>query len=83
MRLPYSPNPPTFENPEHQAFLERILKARGKHGLSPLDLALLHSPTLFKGFMQFFTAIRAKSTLPEDGKHAPMNLELSNGTLLY
>jgi alkylhydroperoxidase family enzyme len=66
MRLPYSANPPTFPDPQDQAFLERILKARGKHGLSQLDRSLLHSPTFFKGFMQFFTAIRSKSTLPED-----------------
>ncbi|KAF2418901.1 4-carboxymuconolactone decarboxylase family protein [Tothia fuscella] len=66
MRLPYTANPPTFNDLTDQAFLERILKARGKHGLSPLDLSLLHSPTFFKGFMQFFTSIRTKSTLPED-----------------
>jgi alkylhydroperoxidase family enzyme len=66
MRLPYAANPPKFENKDHQAFLDRILKARGKHGLSQLDLALLHSPPFFKGFMQFFTKVRQDSTLPED-----------------
>jgi len=34
--------------------------------MSPLDLTLLHSPPIWKGFMQLFSAIRAKSTLPED-----------------
>jgi alkylhydroperoxidase family enzyme len=66
MRLPYTANPPTLKEPEYAQFLDRILKARGKHGLSPLDLSLLHSPPFFRGFMQFFTAIRQKSTLPED-----------------
>lgn len=66
MRLPYAANPPNLKDPEYAAFLSKILKARGKHGLSPLDLSLLHSPPIWKGFMQLFTAIRAKSTLPED-----------------
>jgi hypothetical protein len=66
MRLPYAGNPPKFENKDHQAFVDRIVKARGSHGLSPLDLALLHSPPFFKGFMQFFTKIRQESTLPPD-----------------
>ncbi|KAF2404289.1 hypothetical protein EJ06DRAFT_546223 [Trichodelitschia bisporula] len=66
MRLPYVSNPPQFANAEHQAFVERLLKARGRHSLSPLDLTLLHSPPLARGFMQFFTAIRGKTTLPAD-----------------
>lgn len=66
MRLPYKQEPIKFETPAHQEFLDKILKTRGKYGLSPLDHALIHSPSFFKGFMQFFTAIRADSTLPED-----------------
>ena len=66
MRLPYTANPPKFEDPKHQAYVNRLLKARGAHGLSELDLALLHSPPLARGFMQFFTAIRGATTLPAD-----------------
>jgi alkylhydroperoxidase family enzyme len=66
MRLPYVANPPKVDNKEDQAFIDRIIKARGKNGLSPLDLALLHSPPFFKGFMQFFTKIRQESTLSPD-----------------
>jgi alkylhydroperoxidase family enzyme len=66
MRLPYTANPPRFENPKHQAFLARLLKARESRSLSPLDLTLLHSAPLARGFMQFFTAIRGATTLPAD-----------------
>jgi alkylhydroperoxidase family enzyme len=74
MRLPYAQNPPRFENPKHQAFLERLLANRraaarsGGTGLSELDLTLLHSPPLARGFLQFFTAVRAAAgtTLPAD-----------------
>ena len=74
MRLPYAQNPPRFENPKHQAFLDRLLAnrraaARGRGtGLSELDLTLLHSPPVARGFLQFFTAVRAAAgtTLPAD-----------------
>jgi alkylhydroperoxidase family enzyme len=66
MRLPYIANSPKLENQSHQEFLNRILKARGSHGLSPLDRTLLHSPSFYVGFMQFFTKIRQDSTLPPD-----------------
>jgi alkylhydroperoxidase family enzyme len=70
MRLPYTQNPPQFENPKHQAFLDRLLKNRRTNGagLTPLDLTLLHSPPLARGFLQFFTAVRnaTGTTLPAD-----------------
>jgi alkylhydroperoxidase family enzyme len=66
MRLPYADNPPRLSDPSHQAFVDKLVKNRGKRGLSPLDLSLLHSPPFARGFLQFFTAIRGKSTLPED-----------------
>jgi alkylhydroperoxidase family enzyme len=66
MRLPYTKNPPEFEDPKHQAFIDRLLKSRGSRGLSELDLTLLHSPPLARGFMQFFTAIRGSTILPPD-----------------
>lgn len=68
MRLPYTANPPVFENPVHQAFLTRLLKNRAQFGLSQLDLTLLHSPPVARGFLQFFSAIRnaAGTTLPAE-----------------
>jgi alkylhydroperoxidase family enzyme len=66
MRLPYISDPPEFKDPKFQDFANRLLKSRPGGRLSPLDLALLHSPPFAKGFMQFFTTIRFKSTLPED-----------------
>jgi len=66
MRLKYVPANPTSNHASDQAFLTRLLKSRGKEGLTPLDRAMLHSPPLTRGFMQFFTAIRGKSTLPQD-----------------
>jgi len=66
MRLSYVPEVPTSENPKYQAFIGRLLKSRGKAGLSPLDRSLLHSPALARGFLQFFTAIRGSSSLSPD-----------------
>jgi len=66
MRLPYTANPPKFEDPKHAAFVKRLVASRGTYGLSELDLALLHSPPLARGFMQFFSAIRGSTTLPAD-----------------
>jgi alkylhydroperoxidase family enzyme len=66
MRLPYVSDHPQFENPKHQEFYNRLVKAFGNAPLSPLHRSLLHSPDLTRGFLQFFTAIRGKSSLPED-----------------
>jgi len=66
MRLPYIPTEPAFSNASDQAFVQRLLKSRGKAGLSYLDRTLLHSPPLARGFLQFFTAVRGKTTLPAD-----------------
>jgi len=66
MRLPYITERATFENPKHQAFFDRLVKNRGKVGLTPLDGSLLHSPGLARGFLQFFTAVRSANSLPED-----------------
>ena len=66
MRLTYTPDPPVFSNPSEQAFLEKLLKDRGHLGLGPLYRTLLISPTFARGFLQFFTAIRYRSTLPAD-----------------
>jgi alkylhydroperoxidase family enzyme len=66
MRLPYITERATFENAKHQAFFDRLIKNRGIVGLTPLDGALLHSPGIARGFLQFFTAVRNANSLPED-----------------
>jgi alkylhydroperoxidase family enzyme len=67
MRLDYVPptGPPTASGSD-KAFIQRLLKSRGSAGLSKLDGALLHSPPLARGFLQFFTAVRGKAKLPAD-----------------
>ncbi|KAF1991660.1 hypothetical protein K402DRAFT_368427 [Aulographum hederae CBS 113979] len=66
MRLPYTPDAPTFSNPDHQAFVQRLLASRGKYGFSPLDKTLLHSPPLARGFLSFFTTLRSQTSLSLD-----------------
>jgi alkylhydroperoxidase family enzyme len=66
MRIPYVSNPPKFEDPEHQAWADELVKSRGSYGLSVLDLTVMHSPAYARGFMQFFGAVRWKTTLPAD-----------------
>jgi alkylhydroperoxidase family enzyme len=66
MRLTYTPDPPVFSNPSEQAFLDKLIKDRGHLGLGPLYRTLLISPTFARGFLQFFTAIRYRPTLPAD-----------------
>ena len=68
MRLPYTENSPTVSEPHFQDFISKLLRSRGARGLSPFDRALLHSPPLARGFLQFFTAVRGNSTLPDDVK---------------
>jgi alkylhydroperoxidase family enzyme len=66
MRLTYTPDPPVFSNPSDQAFLDKLIKDRGHLGLGPLYRTLLISPSFARGFLQFFTAVRYRSTLPAD-----------------
>ena len=49
MRLPYTDNPPTGLPEEDQAVVSRVQARRGKMGLIPLDLALLHAPKIADG----------------------------------
>ncbi|RMZ77204.1 hypothetical protein DV738_g4484, partial [Chaetothyriales sp. CBS 135597] len=46
MKIPYVSNPPAFTDPDDKAVLERVQARRGDKGLIPLDLALLHAPTV-------------------------------------
>jgi alkylhydroperoxidase family enzyme len=66
MRLKYTPDPPLFSDPSEQAFLNKLIKDRGHLGLGPLYRTLLISPTFARGFLQFMTAVRYRSTLPAD-----------------
>jgi hypothetical protein len=50
MRLPYTDNPPTGLSEEDQAVVGRVQARRGKMGLIPLDLALLHAPKIADGW---------------------------------
>lgn len=49
MRLPYTDNPPHFDNDEDNAVVERVKARRGKMGLIPLDTTLLHAPKIADG----------------------------------
>ena len=49
MRLDYVPNPPTNLLPEEQAIVDRVKARRGRKGLIPLDLTLLHAPKIADG----------------------------------
>jgi alkylhydroperoxidase family enzyme len=66
MRLPYTSNPPTFNDVEEKAILDRILARRGPSGLLAIDQTLLHAPLLANGFNSFFKALRTENTLPPD-----------------
>ncbi len=68
MRLTYVPDPPTFSDPNIQSFIDNLVKERASHGmgLGALYRTLLISPTFARGFLQFFTAIRYRSTLLAD-----------------
>ena len=68
MRLTYVPDPPKFSDPTVQSYVDKLIKERASHGmgLGALYRTLLISPTFARGFLQFFTAIRYRSTLPAD-----------------
>lgn len=66
MRLTYTDDPPKMSTAADQAWVEKLVKQRGKIGLGPLYRSLLISPDFARGFLQFFGAIRYKSSLPAD-----------------
>ena len=66
MRLTYTDDPPKMANPADQAWVEKLVKQRGKLGLGPLYRSLLISPNFARGFLQFFGVIRYQSSLPAD-----------------
>lgn len=66
MRLTYTDDPPKMATTADQAWVEKLVKQRGKLGLGPLYRSLLISPNFARGFLQFFGAIRYQSSLPAD-----------------
>jgi isovaleryl-CoA dehydrogenase len=63
MRVPYAPSSPPTE--EARPIYERIAERRKPRPLIPLDLALLHNPSVADGWNSFIGAIRTKTSVPE------------------
>jgi len=68
MRLPYvdAADPNAFTTPEETAIVARVRARRAPRPLQPLDLTLLHSPSVADGWNSFLGAIRTKTSLPDD-----------------
>jgi alkylhydroperoxidase family enzyme len=65
MRIPYAAETPADPTPENTAIYERIAARRNPRPLIPLDLALLHNPSIADGYNSLVGAIRTKSSLSE------------------
>lgn len=65
MRIPYAPNTPADPTPENEAIYQRIAARRDPRPLIPLDLALLHNPSIADGYNSLVGAIRTKSSLSQ------------------
>jgi alkylhydroperoxidase family enzyme len=63
MRVPYAPS--TAPNEESKAVYDRIAERRAPRPLIPLDLALLHNPSVADGWSSFIGAIRTKTSISE------------------
>jgi isovaleryl-CoA dehydrogenase len=63
MRVPYAPSEAPTE--ESRPIYERIAERRKPRPLIPLDLALLHNPSVADGWNSFIGAIRTKTSVPE------------------
>ena len=66
MRIPYVADPPPTNNAEEAAIVERVKARRHPRPLQPLDLALLHSPSVADGWNHFLGAVRTQTSLPAD-----------------
>lgn len=66
MRVPYAPSEPP--NEEARPIYERIAERRKPRPLIPLDLALLHNPSVADGWNSFIGAIRTKTSLSDSVK---------------
>lgn len=64
MRIPYAPSTPSPTAPsETKEIYTRIATRRAPRPLIPLDLALLHSPSIADGWNTLLGAIRSKTSL--------------------
>ena len=63
MRVPYAPKEAPTE--EARPVYQRIAARRNPRPLIPLDLALLHNPSVADGWSSFIGAIRTKTSVPE------------------
>ncbi|KAL1982913.1 hypothetical protein VTN96DRAFT_765 [Rasamsonia emersonii] len=63
MRIPYAPSTPSPSSPEEAEIYSRIAARRHPRPLIPLDLALLHSPSVADGWNSFLGAIRSRTVL--------------------
>jgi len=65
MRVPYAPTTPPADAPAAtQEIYSRIAARRAPRPLIPLDLALLHNPSIADGWNSLLGAIRSKTSLP-------------------
>lgn len=62
MRVPYAPSSPPDE--ASAPVYARIAARRAPRPLIPLDLALLHNPSIADGWNSFIGAIRTKTSVP-------------------
>ncbi|KAK7423609.1 hypothetical protein QQZ08_008963 [Neonectria magnoliae] len=66
MRVAYVTDPVPTKNKDEAAIVERIKARRDPRPLQPLDLTLLHAPSIADGWNSFLGAVRTKNSLPDD-----------------
>jgi alkylhydroperoxidase family enzyme len=64
MRLPYASATPS-EDPKEQEIYARVQARRAPRPLQPLDLTLLHAPSVIDGYNAFLGAIRTSTSLSD------------------
>lgn len=65
MRIPYAPTtPPATAPPSTQEIYTAIAARRSPRPLIPLDLALLHNPSIASGWNSLLGALRTSTSLP-------------------
>lgn len=68
MRLPYVPDPVPTKTEEEAAIVARVQARRAPRPLQPLDLTLLHSPSVADGWNSFLGAVRTRTSIAGDIK---------------
>ncbi|KAL1303900.1 hypothetical protein AAFC00_000354 [Neodothiora populina] len=83
MRIPYAPTtPPETSSAETKATYNRISERRKPRPLIPLDLALLHNPSIADGWNTLLGAIRSKTSLsPALMEMAVSRIAILNGAV--